>query len=112
MKVCCLRLLLLDRYRRGINAAEAYRDVTEFWGEDIVTESTVQLWFSTFRKGDTGVEAECRVCQELSLSNGASKNSIEAYHEAIQEYLAEESGVSLEIASKQPAQKENKLRTA
>ena len=55
-----IRAVLLYEFRRGANAAEAYRNIAEVFGESSTSESSYQKWFQEFRRGDFNLADEPR----------------------------------------------------
>uniref|UniRef100_A0A5S6QQL7 Mos1 transposase HTH domain-containing protein n=1 Tax=Trichuris muris TaxID=70415 RepID=A0A5S6QQL7_TRIMR len=94
MEKCCFRTLLLYRYKRGLNAAEASREFADPWPEDAVKERTVQYSFRRFGSGDRGIEERRGSHKSSSLDNEVLKEAVEAQPTTTTRKLAAELGVS------------------
>ncbi|GFW56052.1 histone-lysine N-methyltransferase SETMAR [Trichonephila clavipes] len=50
------RHILLFYYRKGKNAVQARKKLTDVYGESVLTVRQCQIWFAEFRSGNFDVE--------------------------------------------------------
>ena len=55
-----IRHIMLYHFEKGWNAAPAFRDLNELFGEGTISISQVEKWFKKFKTGDTNLADEGR----------------------------------------------------
>jgi len=73
-----IRVCIYYEYKLSHSAAEATRNIMKVWGEDSVTERTVQRWFVRFRAGDFNLEDKPREGRPTGIDNDVLKEHIQA----------------------------------
>ena len=51
-----IRHIMLYHIEKGWNAAPAFRDLNELFGEGTISISQVKKWFNKFKTGDTNLQ--------------------------------------------------------
>uniref|UniRef100_A0A915EEK7 Mos1 transposase HTH domain-containing protein n=1 Tax=Ditylenchus dipsaci TaxID=166011 RepID=A0A915EEK7_9BILA len=69
-----LRYFMLNHFEKGWTPEQSFADLTETYGEDVISKDSVNQWFSRFQSGDKNVEDE----QESMLADvtGTSQATI------------------------------------
>ena len=81
-----LRYSMIYEIRVGLKAAESYRRLCQAFGQDVVSQQTVNNWFKRFKSGNYKIEDETRSGRPSELDDQAlqqlvQSNSRQATHE-------------------------------
>ncbi|GFX53690.1 histone-lysine N-methyltransferase SETMAR [Trichonephila clavipes] len=90
------RHFLLFYYRKGKNAVQDRKKLTDVYGEGVLTVRQCQNWFSKFRSGNFDVEDAPRSGR---LSGEADKDAIKALVDANRRITTREIGVRLNLSN-------------
>ncbi|GFT64402.1 HTH_48 domain-containing protein [Trichonephila clavipes] len=72
------RHILLFYYRKGKNAVQARKKLTDVYGEGVLTVRQCQNWFTKFRSGNFDVEDAPRSGRPLETDKDAIKALVDA----------------------------------
>ena len=89
------RHILLFYYRKGKNAVQARKKLTDVYGEDVLTVRQCQNWFAKFRSGNFDVEDAPRSGRPVE----ADKDTIKALVDANRRITTREIGERLNLSN-------------
>ena len=89
------RHILFFYYRKGKNAVQARKKLTDVYGEDVLTVRQCQNWFAKFRSGNFDVEDAPRSGRPVE----ADKDTIKALVDANQRITTREIGERLNLSN-------------
>ncbi|GFV77007.1 histone-lysine N-methyltransferase SETMAR [Trichonephila clavipes] len=89
------RHILLFYYRKGKNAVQARKKLTDVYGEGVLTVRQCQNWFAKFRSGNFVVEDEPRSGRPVE----ADKDAIKALVDANRRITTREIGLRLNLSN-------------
>lgn len=89
------RHILLFYYRKGKNAVQARKKLTDVYGEDVLTIRQCQNWFAKFRSGNFDVEDAPRSGRPVE----ADKDTIKALVDANRRITTREIGERLNLSN-------------
>ena len=74
------RQVLFYEYKKGNNAASAFKNICASYGEDSLSKRTYLKWFTRFREGNFNLSDESRPgqpsdCNEETIRDPLSKNA-------------------------------------
>ena len=72
------RHILLFYYRKGKNAVQARKKLTDVYGEDVLTVRQCQNWFAKFRSGNFDVEDAPRSRRPVEADKDTIKALVDA----------------------------------
>ncbi|GFT83159.1 histone-lysine N-methyltransferase SETMAR [Trichonephila clavipes] len=87
--------ILLFYYRKGKNAVQARKKLTDVYGEGVLTVRQCQNWFAKFRSGNFDVEDAPRLGRPVE----ADKDVIKALVDANQRLTTREIGLRLNLSN-------------
>ncbi|XP_049821930.1 histone-lysine N-methyltransferase SETMAR-like [Aethina tumida] len=89
------RHILLFYYRKGKNAVQARKKLTDVYGEDVLTVRQCQNWFAKFRSGKFDIEDAPRSGRPVE----ADKDAIKALVDANRRITTREIGLRLNLSN-------------
>lgn len=89
------RHILLFYYRKGKNAVQARKKLTDVYGEGVLTVRQCQNWFAKFRSGNFDVEDAPRSGRPVE----ADKDAIKALVDANRRITTREIGLRLNLSN-------------
>ncbi|GFW89364.1 histone-lysine N-methyltransferase SETMAR [Trichonephila clavipes] len=89
------RHILLFYYRKGKNAVQARKKLTDVYGESVLTVRQCQNWFAKFRSGNFDVEDAPRSGRPVE----ADKDAIKALFETNRRITTREIGLRLNLSN-------------
>ncbi|GFW12819.1 histone-lysine N-methyltransferase SETMAR [Trichonephila clavipes] len=72
------RHILLFYYKKGKNAVQARRKLTDVYGEGVLTVRQCQNWFANFRSGNFDVEDAPHSGRPVAADKDATKTLVDA----------------------------------
>ena len=88
------RHILLFYYRKGKNAVQARKKLSDVYGEDVLTERQCQNWFAKFRSGNFDVEDAPRSGRPVEADEDTIKALIDANRRITTREIAERLNLS------------------
>lgn len=88
------RHILLFYYRKGKNAVQARKKLSDVYGEDVLTERQCQNWFAKFRSGNFDVEDAPRSGRPVKADEDTIKALIDANRRITTREIAERLNLS------------------
>jgi transposase len=99
-KKTVLRAILLHEFKLHGNAAKATKNITDAWGEGVISERQVDRWFARFRSNILSLEIEEGRGRSSLIDDEALKELVESDTRQTTRELAVHMGVAKNTISR------------